>query len=86
MAEALSQQSNFSAICEEKKSSIGICNIGSCTKKLGILPFICRCQKEYCTKHRMPETHECTFDYKTTGRIALQAANQKFDFVKVKKI
>ena len=82
MAEILTQQPNLSAICD-KKSHIGRCNIDGCTKKLGIMPFICRCEKEYCARHRMPEHHKCTFDYKTT---ALQKANQKIDFVKVEKI
>jgi predicted nucleic acid binding AN1-type Zn finger protein len=85
MAETLHQQSNFGAI-REKKSSIGKCNIDGCTKKLGIMPFVCRCEKEYCAKHRIPETHDCTFDYKTAGREALQKANQKIEFDKVEKI
>ena len=86
MAETLNQESKFGTIICEKKSSIGRCNIDGCTKKLGIMPFICRCQKEYCAKHRMPETHECTFNYKTFGREALLKTNQKIDFVKVEKI
>jgi len=85
MAEILNHESKLGTICE-KKSSIGRCNIDGCTKKLGIMPFICRCQKEYCAKHRMPETHECTFNYKTFGREALLKTNQKIDFVKVEKI
>jgi hypothetical protein len=86
MAETLNQQSNYESILREKKSNIGRCNIDGCTKKLGIMPFVCRCEREYCAKHRMPETHECTFDYKSSGRAALQMANQKIDFIKVAKI
>jgi predicted nucleic acid binding AN1-type Zn finger protein len=86
MAETLNQQSNFGPILHEKKSSIGKCKIDGCTKKLGIMPFVCRCEKEYCAKHRMPESHSCTFDFKTAGRALLHDANPKIDFVKIKKI
>jgi predicted nucleic acid binding AN1-type Zn finger protein len=86
MAEILNQESKLGTVIGEKKSSIGRCNIDGCTKKLGIMPFICRCQKEFCAKHRMPETHECTFNYMTFGREELLKKNQKIDFVKVEKI
>jgi hypothetical protein len=34
----------------------------------------------------MPESHSCTFDYKTPGRAALEVANPKIDLIKVEKI
>ena len=77
MAEILNHESKLGTIICEKKSSIGRCNIDGCTKKLGIMPFICRCQKEYCAKHRMPETHECTFNYKKLIKILLNKYKTK---------
>lgn len=40
---------------ERKKCQYHICN-----KKLGHVPFKCRCENEYCIFHRLPEKHECT--------------------------
>jgi predicted nucleic acid binding AN1-type Zn finger protein len=83
MAETL-QYHNTNIICD-KKVSIGCCNISGCIKKLGIMSFVCRCKKEFCAKHRMPETHQCTFDYKTSGREALKKANQQIIHIKIVK-
>jgi hypothetical protein len=35
-----------------------------CNKKLGLTPFICKCTKEYCSLHRAPEDHKCSYNYK----------------------
>lgn len=36
-----------------------------CHSKLGLLPFKCKCssEKHFCIKHRLPETHNCSFDF-----------------------
>ena len=34
-----------------------------CSNK-GLLPFVCKCEGLYCTKHRHPEDHNCTFNHK----------------------
>jgi AN1-type zinc finger and ubiquitin domain-containing protein 1 len=72
-------------ICQ-KKSNLNRCYIDGCTKKLGLIPFICRCEKEFCTKHRIPETHNCMFDYKTNGKKLLDEQNKCITFVKILKI
>lgn len=84
MAETIGYQSNNIII--DKKSSIGLCKIDGCTKKLGIMPFVCRCEKEFCAKHRMPEIHQCSFDYKTSGRETLQKVNQQITHIKIEQI
>ena len=34
-----------------------------CGEELGYLPFKCRhCNGSFCSKHRLPENHECTFE------------------------
>ena len=35
-----------------------------CKKKVGIIPFTCKCDKKkvFCSKHR--HDHNCTYDYK----------------------
>jgi len=36
----------------------------TCQKKLGVCEGIeCRCQSVFCSIHRYPEKHQCTFDY-----------------------
>ncbi len=36
-----------------------------CEDEVDYLPFICRyCGKSYCKKHRIPENHECSFEFK----------------------
>lgn len=40
----------------------------TCNKKTGIVPFECKCGSTYCAKHRHPEEHSCTFDFKTEER------------------
>ncbi len=44
---------------------------GVCQKKLGLLPFACRCEGEFCSSHRLPEEHACTFDYHAAGKAQL---------------
>jgi predicted nucleic acid binding AN1-type Zn finger protein len=40
----------------------------TCNKKTGIMPFDCKCGLQYCAKHRHPEEHSCTYDFKTEER------------------
>ncbi|RVW65205.1 Zinc finger A20 and AN1 domain-containing stress-associated protein 1 [Vitis vinifera] len=46
-----------------------------CKKKVGIIGFKCRCGSMFCGKHRLPEKHECNFDYKAMGREILMKQN-----------
>ena len=46
-----------------------------CKKKLGLLPFKCKCEKDFCSAHRAPEDHECTHDFKKEGKELLQKLN-----------
>lgn len=62
------------------------CNADGCRKKLGLMPNICRCEKAYCMKHRLPEEHSCTYDYKIAGRTKLEEENKCIAFQKILKI
>lgn len=46
-----------------------------CKKKIRLLGFPCRCGGMFCSMHRYPEEHSCSFDYKAVGRIALAKEN-----------
>jgi len=41
------------------------CNHPECKKKLTLTDMACRCRKCFCAKHRLPEQHNCTFDFKS---------------------
>jgi hypothetical protein len=35
-----------------------------CKKKIGVVSFECKCtNKRFCSNCRMPESHECSFDF-----------------------
>jgi predicted nucleic acid binding AN1-type Zn finger protein len=38
-----------------------------CKKKLGLIPFDCKCDGLFCAIHRPPEMHSCTFDFRAEG-------------------
>ncbi len=59
------------------------CSANGCTKKVGLVSFMCRCEKKYCNKHRMPETHNCQYDYKTNGKLKLEQENKRIVFEKI---
>ncbi|KAI5733715.1 hypothetical protein M8J76_015049 [Diaphorina citri] len=56
---------------KHKRSRCAQCNV-----KLTVCSsFTCRCRKLFCPRHRHPEEHACTFDYKAYGRHLLAATN-----------
>ena len=44
------------------------CQHDGCKVKLMLADFACRCKSFYCSQHRFAESHNCSFDYKTTGK------------------
>lgn len=34
-----------------------------CNKK-SLMMFDCKCNKKFCNKHRLPEVHNCDYDFK----------------------
>lgn len=58
-----------------------------CTKKLGIIPFECKCGFSFCSKHRFPETHNCQFNHKEFDRkILKERINIDCNFKKIEQI
>ena len=70
----------------EKTKKSNRCNFDNCKKKLGIMPFECRCCLIFCAEHRLPENHKCNFDYKTNGKLQIEKNNQKVIGEKIQKI
>ena len=50
---------------EIKKAKKNRCFV--CRKKLGLMPFECKCNQMFCALHRSPEDHDCTYDYRSEG-------------------
>ena len=46
-----------------------------CKKKMGLLPFKCKCEREFCSAHRAPEDHQCTYDFKNDAKALLEKHN-----------
>ena len=58
----------------------------NCTKKVGLLGYECQCQFTFCKKHRMPEDHQCTFDFVNQGKKVLSQNNPLIKSDKIQKI
>ena len=52
----------------KKKVNKKRCALDDCRKKLLLTDCACRCQNTYCQKHRLPEAHSCSVDYKKLDR------------------
>ena len=59
---------------------------GNCQKTLGIYGFLCKCEAMYCKKHRLPESHQCSYDFAAEGRKQLQKNNPIVAKEKIEKI
>merc|ERR1719498_358391 len=46
-----------------------------CNRKAGVYGFTCKCGLFFCKKHRLPEEHDCQYDYASIGKDAIQKAN-----------
>ncbi|EFA78520.1 putative zinc finger protein [Heterostelium album PN500] len=71
---------------EAKKIQSDTTKCFSCSKKVGLLGFKCRCEYVFCSSHRYSDKHECSFDYKTAGKAALAKANPVVSGSKINKI
>ncbi|KAF9598057.1 hypothetical protein IFM89_024044 [Coptis chinensis] len=47
----------------------------SCRKRVGLTGFRCRCGVTFCSTHRYPEQHGCSYDFKAAGKEAIAKAN-----------
>jgi predicted nucleic acid binding AN1-type Zn finger protein len=53
-------ENNTQSYKQGKKSNRCAC----CNKKLGLMEYICKCEKRFCISHLQPQEHSCTFDYR----------------------
>jgi hypothetical protein len=59
-----------------------------CKKKVGLLGFDCKCDKDkkFCSSHRYAEQHNCTFDYRAANKEILMKNNPIIVSEKITKI
>lgn len=49
------------------------CNAEGCKVKLTFTNcYECKCGFKFCSKHRLPESHVCNFDFKITNKLELE--------------
>ena len=48
-----------------------------CNKKVPISTIKCKCGELFCSVHRYTDTHNCSIDYKTLGKIQISNENPK---------
>lgn len=51
------------------------CDHKNCNKKLGLIITKCKCCGSFCSTHRLPEDHECSYDYVKYGKEILEKNN-----------
>jgi len=61
---------------------------GYCRGKIGIIKYECKCSSKlkFCIKCRLPESHECTYDFKNESKLLLEKQLVKVEHEKVIKI
>jgi len=60
------------------------CNL--CSKKVGILGYKCKCESTFCKSHRLPEDHDCDYDFKQASKAKLAKENPVVMASKISKI
>jgi len=58
----------------------------SCSKRVGLTGFKCRCGYVFCSLHRYSDKHGCSFDYKEVGRQEIEKSNPVVKAEKIQKI
>ena len=53
---------------------------------MGLMPFVCKCGKEFCVNHIQPELHSCMYDHKTDAKLLLNSRLVKVVNKKIESI
>ena len=59
---------------------------GFCRKRLPPINFKCKCSNFFCSQHRLPEEHNCTYDHKAFGIRKLSEENPVIQAEKFNKL
>ena len=53
------------------------CASENCNKKLKLTDMACVCENTFCSKHRLPECHNCTHDFKEKKNVLEKVVYEK---------
>jgi predicted nucleic acid binding AN1-type Zn finger protein len=56
----------------QKQSRPKKCCMEGCKKKLMLSDYPCKCSQIFCSAHRFPETHSCSFDFRKAANDELK--------------
>jgi predicted nucleic acid binding AN1-type Zn finger protein len=56
----------------KSKSPKAATRCAQCSKKLGVMAHICKCEKQFCTSHLQPQEHQCAYDHRTAAKELLK--------------
>ena len=59
---------------------------GKCPKKVSLLGYTCKCGHTFCKSHRLPEEHDCEFDFRQAAKERLAKENPNITAAKLEKI
>ena len=89
---------NFSKILKKKKEKNkrvskkkkNRCAFDGCRKKLKLTDMDCKCKNRFCSLHRLPETHNCSWNPKNENEMNIykekSGLNQVSAFAKMERI
>jgi hypothetical protein len=78
-------KTNMTYIKTDTVSKINI-KCRKCNKTCNLNNFKCRCDQIYCIRHKLPELHDCNYDYIENGKIEIIKNNPKIKSEKLDKI
>ena len=66
------------------------CALDGCKKKLKLTDMNCKCKNRFCSIHRLPETHNCSWDPKSKNEMSIykekSGLNEVSAFSKMERI
>jgi predicted nucleic acid binding AN1-type Zn finger protein len=65
---------------------ISYCSFNNCNKRIHIVNLYCKCGYKYCIKHRLPEMHNCVFNYKNIIQKDKLIESMKCSSIKIQKL
>ena len=73
-------------VVDEKPKQTDTSRCWKCPKKAGLLGYNCKCGYVFCKSHRLPEEHDCDFDFVTAEKEKLKKNNPVVAGSKLEKI
>ena len=59
----------------------------TCNRRLNLTTeFQCKCDQQFCLKHRYPDMHSCQFNHKAIWKKSLESKNPAVCYNKIEKI